>query len=98
MRHDVHLRPVDGQVLGHHVGVVAVERRERRHLRRPFAEQIASLGVVRLGEFFEEDVLAREGANHRRAAPLVDASRHAEQHRVRQMDDVGPHLVDQPVD
>ena len=58
MGDDVNLCPVDGQVVGHEVGVVVVECDEGIDVGGALTEDLPRGFVVWRGELFEEEVLA----------------------------------------
>ena len=61
-------------------------------------KQRAGLVVMRRRQLFQKQVLARKLADDRRAAALAEHPRHADLHRVREVDDVRLHVGEQPVD
>ena len=77
------LAAIDGQIVGHEVGVVAIEGDKGIDRRGSLAQQRSRLLIIWRHQLFEKQIFARELADHRRAAVLLQHPRNADLHRVR---------------
>ena len=92
------LRPGDLQVPAHTPGVVVADGDERVDVRDLLADEGHRPRPVGLGQAAQEDVLALQGAVDGAAQGLPEGLGDADQHRVRDVDDVRAGLATQPVD
>ena len=97
-RHDVNLLRRNAEIGRHEARVVFAHGGKPIHMLGALSNQRERLVAVRLMETIEEQVFALKGAVHRSLQRPPERTREAHEQRIRQLNDVGRRLADQPLE